>query len=179
MNVYLDTSALNRIFDDQSQPRIFLEASAMLLVFGLIEKRIISIVSSEVLIYENSQNPHALGAREKVTTCARIELTTLRTQERLNIIHAEGVQHLARTKRLRHLTRKRALVLSKSPLKSTESRLARAKSERCTVQAHSLGAGPDRPSGTFLASRPGHILASAEVMQKGRYSLLRSCIKPV
>ena len=53
MNVYLDTSALNRIFDDQSQPRIFLEASAMLLVFGLIEKRIISIVSSEVLIYEN------------------------------------------------------------------------------------------------------------------------------
>jgi predicted nucleic acid-binding protein len=59
MNVYLDTCALNRIFDDQSQPRIFLEASAMLLVLGLIEKRIISIVSSEVLIYENSQNPHA------------------------------------------------------------------------------------------------------------------------
>jgi len=59
MNVYIDTSALNRIFDDQSQPRIFLEASAMLLVFGLIENRIISFVSSEVLIYENSQNPYA------------------------------------------------------------------------------------------------------------------------
>ncbi len=59
MNVYLDTSALNRIFDDQSQPRIFLEASAMLVVFGLIEKRIISIVSSEVLVYENSRNPFA------------------------------------------------------------------------------------------------------------------------
>jgi predicted nucleic acid-binding protein len=58
MNIYLDTSALNRIFDDQSQPRIFLEASAMLLVFGLIDKRIISIVSSEVLIYENSRNPY-------------------------------------------------------------------------------------------------------------------------
>ena len=59
MNIYLDTSALNRIFDDQSQPRIFLEASAMLLVFGLIEKRIISIVSSDVLVYENSRNPYA------------------------------------------------------------------------------------------------------------------------
>jgi predicted nucleic acid-binding protein len=59
VNVYLDTSALNRIFDDQSQPRIFLEASAMLVVFGLIEKRIISIVSSEVLVYENSRNPFA------------------------------------------------------------------------------------------------------------------------
>jgi len=59
MNVYLDTSALNRIFDDQSRPRIFLEATAMLLVFSLIEKQIISIVSSDVLIYENSQNPYA------------------------------------------------------------------------------------------------------------------------
>ncbi|MDD5344512.1 MAG: hypothetical protein PHW12_08845 [Smithella sp.] len=59
LNIYLDTSALNRIFDDQSQPRIFLEASAMLLVFGLIEKRIISIVSSDVLIYENSRNPYS------------------------------------------------------------------------------------------------------------------------
>ena len=31
----------------------------MLVVFGLIEKRIISIVSSEVLVYENSRNPFA------------------------------------------------------------------------------------------------------------------------
>ena len=38
------------------------------------------------------------GACEKVTTCARIELTTLRTQERLDIIHAEGVQCLERAK---------------------------------------------------------------------------------
>jgi hypothetical protein len=40
----------------------------------------------------------AFGACEKVTTCARIELTTLRTKERLDIIHAEGVQCLARAK---------------------------------------------------------------------------------
>ena len=31
----------------------------MLLLFGLIEKRIISIVSSDVLVYENSRNPYA------------------------------------------------------------------------------------------------------------------------
>jgi hypothetical protein len=31
------------------------------------------------------------------------------------------------------LTRKKTLVLSKSPLKSTESRLARAKPARCSV----------------------------------------------
>ena len=37
MKIYLDTSALNRIFDDQSQPRVYLEATAMLIVFVLIE----------------------------------------------------------------------------------------------------------------------------------------------
>ena len=58
MVVYLDTSVINRVFDDQSQPRIFLEASAMILVFGLIEKKAISIVSSEVLVFENSRNPY-------------------------------------------------------------------------------------------------------------------------
>lgn len=58
INVYFDTSALNRIFDDQSQPRIFLESSSMLVVFALIERRIISILSSEVLTYENFRNPY-------------------------------------------------------------------------------------------------------------------------
>lgn len=37
MKVYLDTSVLNRIFDDQSQPRIYLEATSMLIIFMLIE----------------------------------------------------------------------------------------------------------------------------------------------
>jgi len=59
MNIYIDTSALNRIFDDQSQPRIFLESSAMLLIYGLIEKNIILIVSSDVLEYENYRNPYS------------------------------------------------------------------------------------------------------------------------
>ncbi len=59
ISVYCDTSALNRIFDDQSQPNIFLESSSMLVIFALIEKRIISILSSEVLTYENSRNPYS------------------------------------------------------------------------------------------------------------------------
>ncbi|MFN3533374.1 MAG: hypothetical protein ACK41Q_12830 [Candidatus Brocadia sp.] len=37
MKIYLDTSALNRIFDDQSRPRVYLEATAMLIAFVLIE----------------------------------------------------------------------------------------------------------------------------------------------
>ena len=57
MRIYLDTSALNRVFDDQTQPRIYLEATAMLLVFTLLENGKISLVSSEALRYENSRNP--------------------------------------------------------------------------------------------------------------------------
>lgn len=57
MRIYLDTSAINRIFDDQSQPRIFLESSAMITILAMIESRSFSLVSSEVLLFENSRNP--------------------------------------------------------------------------------------------------------------------------
>lgn len=58
MKIYLDSSALNRIFDDQAQPRIYLEASAMLIIFELIEREQLSLVSSIALDYELSHNPY-------------------------------------------------------------------------------------------------------------------------
>ncbi len=58
MKIYLDTSALNRIFDDQSQPKIYLEASSMLIIFMLIDSGAIEFVSSDVLLFENSSNPY-------------------------------------------------------------------------------------------------------------------------
>ena len=57
MKIYLDICSMNRIFDDQSQPRIFLESSAMIAVLAMIANRSISLVSSEVLFFENSRNP--------------------------------------------------------------------------------------------------------------------------
>lgn len=57
MKIYLDNSAYNRIFDDQSQPRIYFEASAMLLIFLFLEKAELDLVSSDVVNYENDQNP--------------------------------------------------------------------------------------------------------------------------
>lgn len=57
MKIYLDTCSINRIFDDQSQPRIFLESSAMITIFAMIEIKSFSLVSSEVLRFENSRNP--------------------------------------------------------------------------------------------------------------------------
>ena len=57
MKIYLDTSSINRIFDDQSQPRIFLESSAMITILAMVESRSFHLVSSEVLLFENSRNP--------------------------------------------------------------------------------------------------------------------------
>ena len=109
VNIYLDTSALNRIFDDQSQPRIFLESSAMLLVFGLIERRIISIVSSDVLAYENSRNPYP-ERQIFVTSVLRkarvIQTLNDRLARRAQEIEALGIKgldalHLACAERLK------------------------------------------------------------------------------
>lgn len=54
---YLDNSALNRPFDDQSIPNIRLEAVAVLAIFELIDKKQIKLASSVVVDYENSKNP--------------------------------------------------------------------------------------------------------------------------
>ena len=57
LKIYFDTSVLNRIFDDQSQPKIYLEATATLVLFQLIEKGKITLVTSEINEYENDKNP--------------------------------------------------------------------------------------------------------------------------
>ncbi|MBD2578118.1 PIN domain-containing protein [Oscillatoria sp. FACHB-1406] len=55
--IYLDTSAYNRPFDDQTQPKIFLESQAVTLVLQMIEAKYFELISSSVLEYENSRNP--------------------------------------------------------------------------------------------------------------------------
>jgi predicted nucleic acid-binding protein len=57
MKIYLDTSVYNRPFDDQSQPRIHLEAIGFVIVLQLIEAGEIDLVVSSVNEFENSRNP--------------------------------------------------------------------------------------------------------------------------
>ncbi len=57
LKVYIDMSALNRIFDDQSQSRIYFESSAMIIVYSLIEEKKIELYSSDIHEYENGKNP--------------------------------------------------------------------------------------------------------------------------
>jgi predicted nucleic acid-binding protein len=60
IRIYLDTSAYQRPFDDQTQPRIFLESQAVVMILQMIEAGILDLVSSSVLEYENSRNPYPI-----------------------------------------------------------------------------------------------------------------------
>lgn len=55
--IYLDTSIYNRPFDDQTQPKIFLESQAVAIILQMVETKLVELVSSSVLEYENSRNP--------------------------------------------------------------------------------------------------------------------------
>ena len=63
MRVYLDTSVYNRPFDDQTQPRIWLETLAFVVILQMIEANQVELVGSSVLDYENSRNPFPLRKR--------------------------------------------------------------------------------------------------------------------
>ena len=58
--IYLDTSAYNRPFDDQTQPKIFLESQAVVIILQMVETKMVELISSSVLEYENSRNPYPI-----------------------------------------------------------------------------------------------------------------------
>lgn len=63
MRIYLDTSVYNRPFDDQSQPRIWLETLSFIVILQMVEAGDVELESSSVIEYENSENPFVLRQR--------------------------------------------------------------------------------------------------------------------
>ena len=80
MRVYLDTSVCNRLFDDQTQPRIWLETMSLALIVQMIETNVIDLVGSAVVEYENSRNPYPLR-RQWVTRCLLMATESQRVDE--------------------------------------------------------------------------------------------------
>ncbi|MBK9940651.1 MAG: PIN domain-containing protein [Kouleothrix sp.] len=58
MKIYLDTCSLNRPLDDKSLARNALEATAVLAILAACEQAHLSLISSDILVFENEQNPH-------------------------------------------------------------------------------------------------------------------------
>lgn len=57
MTIYLDNCCLNRPYDDQSAPRVRLEAEAIELILNAVVEGRINLVWSDMLDTENEQNP--------------------------------------------------------------------------------------------------------------------------
>lgn len=63
MRVYLDNCCYNRPYDDQTQLRISLETQAKLYIQEKIKNKAMDLVTSYILLYENSENPFEMRQR--------------------------------------------------------------------------------------------------------------------
>ena len=55
LRLYLDTCVFNRPFDDQSQPRIWLETLAFSVIMQMIEDKTVVLVASSVVSYDSTE----------------------------------------------------------------------------------------------------------------------------
>lgn len=80
IKIYLDCCSMQRPFDDKSQPRVAVEAEAILVVLSLCESNCLEIISSDALLLEINRIPDPFRKEEtlKIIKLAKqtIELTS-------------------------------------------------------------------------------------------------------
>ncbi len=67
MKIYLDCCCLQRPFDDKSQPRIAVEAEAVLIILALCESDQLKLISSEALLFEINRIPDQIRKSDALT----------------------------------------------------------------------------------------------------------------
>jgi len=82
MKVYLDACCLNRPFDDQSQPRVRLEAEAIALILDKLHQGEWEWIGSEILLHEVRQNPE-LENRQRTLAFASLAQQVIETTEKI------------------------------------------------------------------------------------------------
>lgn len=97
MKLYLDASARNRPFDDQSLPRNRVEAESVVLILDMVERGKAELISSSVLVYETLMNPF-IHRREYVASYLRMASVFVATNavllERAREIERRGIAPL-------------------------------------------------------------------------------------
>ena len=97
MKLYLDASALNRPFDDQSLPRNRVEAESVVVILDMVERGKVELISSSVLVYETLMNPF-IHRREYVASYLSMATTFVATNatllERAREIERRGISAL-------------------------------------------------------------------------------------
>ena len=82
MKIYLDACCLNRPFDDQSQPRVRLEAEAVSLILEKFNQDEWEWVGSEVLHYEVNQHPDS-ETRERILSFLSLTRRVVEVNEKI------------------------------------------------------------------------------------------------
>lgn len=82
MKVYLDACCLNRPFDDQSQPRVRLEAEAVSLILEKFFQGEWGWIGSEVLNYEIERHPDP-ETRERILSFLSLSQRVVEINEKL------------------------------------------------------------------------------------------------
>jgi len=94
MKIYLDLCVYNRPFDDQSQPRIMLEALCFIIVMANVSSGDIKTVSSFVLEYENRKNPkieNRIVIADMLSVASEFVAYSKNIQERAEQLEDEGI----------------------------------------------------------------------------------------
>jgi predicted nucleic acid-binding protein len=95
MKIYLDTSIYNRPFDDQRQPKVFLETQAVILILQMVEAGTVNLISSAILEYENSRNPYPnkqLAMQHYLQRSTTRQLLTEDIRFRAKVLETEGIK---------------------------------------------------------------------------------------
>ncbi len=78
LRLYLDNSVLNRPYDDQRQPRVWLETLCFVLILQMAEKGEAELIRSTFHVLENNES-RAVERREWVAACLNLASHSVRS----------------------------------------------------------------------------------------------------
>lgn len=97
MKIYLDNSVLNRPYDDQRQPRVWLETLGFVMILQMVEKNEAELIRSAFHVLENNES-RAVERREWVEACLNLASHTARItsamEQRANALSKAGLKPL-------------------------------------------------------------------------------------
>jgi predicted nucleic acid-binding protein len=95
VKIYLDMCSIQRPLDTKTQPRIAVEAEAILGVLTLCEAGPVELMTSDTLVFELERNPHPVRKEYALKVLAKATvfiLTDSQIEERARALQAEGIK---------------------------------------------------------------------------------------
>jgi predicted nucleic acid-binding protein len=97
VRIFLDMCSIQRPLDDKTQPRVSMEAEAVLTILRLCEKGTAELVISQSLRFETERNPHPLRREYALAFLSKVAVlapTGGPVDDRARQLHAAGIKPL-------------------------------------------------------------------------------------